>query len=58
LLAPFVDVPLFALLPHAASASESATVIASETTSGRRVRFCTGVLQRAYFSTKPVDKIE
>jgi hypothetical protein len=36
-LEPLGEEPLFALLPHAASTSESAAVIARVTTSGRRV---------------------
>jgi hypothetical protein len=54
----FVDDPVFALLPHAASTSESATVIARVKISGRRLRFCTSVLQDVTISTKEVDKIE
>ncbi|HEY5170853.1 MAG TPA: hypothetical protein VIK54_03905 [Acidimicrobiia bacterium] len=50
MLEPFVVELLFELLPHAASTSESATAIASETTSGRRVRFCTGVLQSQFLN--------
>jgi len=56
-LEPLGVEPVFELLPHAASTSDSTTVIASVTTSGRRVGVCTKILQ-VVISTKEVDKIE